>query len=112
MSEITITIGDDEIYEPKGVLEDLDEKCPDPYCGHRLTNHVVGVGCQVAWSYDIEGGLALGQGCECLLSHANLSTDEKTHWKLAIAHYAPPQGVPITDHELRQVSNQIRREHY
>jgi hypothetical protein len=99
MSGITVTIGDDEIWVwgPNAVLEDQDETCPG--CDHRLTNHAKDLGCQVGWAYEIEGGPSLGQGCECLLSHANLSPTERDHWHAAVMHYAPPQGIPASARE-------------
>jgi len=105
-SGITIQIGDDQI------LPRDDERCPG--CNHWLSNHAQGLGCQVGWKYALEGGPALGpDGCECLLTHVEISPTERDHWGHAKLHYAPPQGVPpITDHELRKVSNQIRQPHY
>lgn len=41
-------------------------------CGHLWTAHSKTYGCEMDWLYDSEG-MATTDGCECLLSHLDLS---------------------------------------
>lgn len=54
---------------------------PDPdavciECGHYWRDHNLTVGCMAGWVYN-EEGLAVSQGCECLLAHVELSSKEQ-----------------------------------
>ncbi len=55
----------------------MDEKSPTacPGCEHELVNHVRDLGCVHAWEYD-KDGLSAVQGCDCQLSHADISMTE------------------------------------
>lgn len=45
-------------------------------CGHLWTTHNIHVGCTADWLYDREG-IAITDGCGCLLAHVDKSEKER-----------------------------------
>lgn len=43
-------------------------------CGHPWVNHSKGDGCWHGWDHDLQG-MAIANGCECLLAHSRLSPE-------------------------------------